>query len=100
MSGPNIDSLVDDLRRVVDDAEALIYATSGHATEQAQAARSRAEETVRAARERLGALQTDVTRHARDAARDADGYVRDNPWQSIALAAGVAFVVGLIVGRR
>ncbi len=100
MAEANIDTLVDDLRRVVDDAEALIYATSGTATEQAQAARARAEDTVRAARERLGSLQEEVSRRARDAARDADGYVRDNPWQAIAVAAGVAFVVGVIVGRR
>ncbi len=100
MAEANSDTLVDDLRRGVDDAGALIYATSGNATEQAQAARARAEDTVRAARERLGTLQDEVARRARDAARDADGYVRENPWQAIAVAAGVAFVVGVIVGRR
>ena len=31
---------------------------------------------------------------------EADRYVRDNPWQSIGIAAGVAFVIGVLVGRR
>jgi ElaB/YqjD/DUF883 family membrane-anchored ribosome-binding protein len=41
-----------------------------------------------------------VTRRAREALDDADEYVRENPWQSIGVAAGIAFLVGLLAGRR
>jgi ElaB/YqjD/DUF883 family membrane-anchored ribosome-binding protein len=33
-------------------------------------------------------------------ARDVDSYVHDNPWQAVAIAGGVALLLGLIMGRR
>lgn len=94
------DRLLDDLRQVVEDTEALLRATAGQAGERAQEARSRAEESLRQARTRLEGLEQEVVTRARDAAHEADRYVRDNPWQSISIAAGVAFVIGLLVSRR
>lgn len=94
------DRLLDDLRKVVEDTEALLRATAGQAGERAQEARSRAEDSLRQARERLEGLEQEVVTRARDAAHEADRYVRDNPWQSIGIAAGVAFVIGLLVSRR
>jgi ElaB/YqjD/DUF883 family membrane-anchored ribosome-binding protein len=94
------DRLLDDLRQVVEDTEALLRATAGQAGERAQEARSRAEESLRQARTRLEGLEQEVVTRARDAAHEADRYVRDNPWQSIGIAAGVAFVLGLLVSRR
>jgi ElaB/YqjD/DUF883 family membrane-anchored ribosome-binding protein len=100
MSQVNTDKLMNDLRTVLEDTEALLTATAGQAGERIQAARERAQETVRAARERLSEAQDEVTRRARQAAKDTDKYVRDNPWQAIGVAAGVAFIIGLLVSRR
>jgi ElaB/YqjD/DUF883 family membrane-anchored ribosome-binding protein len=94
------DRLLDDLRKVVEDTEALLRATAGQAGERAQEARSRVEESLRQARIRLEGLEQEVVTRARDAAHEADRYVRENPWQSIGIAAGVAFVLGLLVSRR
>jgi ElaB/YqjD/DUF883 family membrane-anchored ribosome-binding protein len=33
-------------------------------------------------------------------AEDATDYVRENPWQSIGIAAAVGVVAGLLLGRR
>ena len=35
----------------------------------------------------------------RSRARDVDSYVRDNPWQAVAVVGGVALLLGLLVGR-
>ena len=94
------DRILDDLRRVVDDAEGLMRETAGVAGERAAVARARAAESLRQARERLGALEDELFSRARDAARDTDRYVRDNPWQSIGIAAGVGLLLGLLLGRR
>jgi ElaB/YqjD/DUF883 family membrane-anchored ribosome-binding protein len=94
------DRLLDDLRKVVEDTEALLHATAGQAGERAQEARSRAADSLRQARQRLEGLEEEVVTRARDAAHEADRYVRDNPWQSIGVAAGVAFLLGLLVSRR
>jgi len=34
------------------------------------------------------------------AARDVNKQVHDNPWTAIGVAAGVAFVVGVLAGRK
>jgi ElaB/YqjD/DUF883 family membrane-anchored ribosome-binding protein len=58
-------------------------------------------------RNRFGAAQerfTDLYQGARKrvvkGAKQADATIRENPYQSIAVAAGVGLIVGLIVGRR
>ena len=100
MREASADRLMSDLRAVLEDAEALLSATAGQAGERIQAARERAQETVRAARERLSDTQEEVVRRARVAAKETDAYVRDNPWQAVGIAAGVAFIIGLLVSRR
>jgi ElaB/YqjD/DUF883 family membrane-anchored ribosome-binding protein len=97
---PNTTQLMDDLRVVVADAEALLKATAGQAGEKVDKARQRAEESVRVARERLGELEGEMTMRAREAARTTDRYVHENPWGAIGIAAGVAFILGLLSSRR
>jgi ElaB/YqjD/DUF883 family membrane-anchored ribosome-binding protein len=89
-----------DLRAVLEDAEALLTATAGQAGEKIQRARERATETVRAARERLVDTQEEVVKRAKVAAKQTDNYVHDNPWQAVGIAAGVAFIIGVLVSRR
>ena len=100
MREASADKLMSDLRAVLEDAEALLSATAGQAGERIQKARERATETVRVARERLSETQDQVIKQARQAAKDADGYVHDNPWQAVGIAAGVAFIIGVLVSRR
>jgi ElaB/YqjD/DUF883 family membrane-anchored ribosome-binding protein len=100
MSDLSTDKLIDDLRRVVVDAEALLKATAHEAGETVREARHRATDSVEAARERLEKLERDVGARAREAADDAHRYVRENPWQAIGIAAAVGVVIGLVLGRR
>jgi ElaB/YqjD/DUF883 family membrane-anchored ribosome-binding protein len=89
-----------DLRAVLEDAEALLSATAGQAGEKIQRARERAQETVKVARERLADTQEEVVKRAKVAAKQTDDYVHDNPWQAVGIAAGVAFIIGVLLSRR
>ena len=100
MREASADRLMSDLRAVLEDAEALLTATAGQAGEKIQRARERATETVRVARERLSDAQDEVVKQAKYAAKQTDSYVRENPWQAVGIAAGVAFIVGVLVSRR
>lgn len=100
MQEANVDKLVQDLRAVMEDAEALLRATAGQAGDQIRQVRARAEETLRAARERLSAAEDQLLGQVRDSAKAADRYVHDNPWAAVGIAAGVAFVLGFLVARR
>lgn len=85
--------LAEDLRTLVDDAEALLRATSNAGSAELQ---ERAQATLQDLRARLATLEDQV----RTRARDVDNYVRDNPWQAVAVAGGVALLLGLLMGRR
>jgi len=94
------DQLLDDLKTVMNDAEALLKATSAQTGEKIQEVRARAEESLRVAKQRLTAAEEEALRRAREIADATEEYVRDNPWQSVGIAAGVGLVVGLLLSRR
>jgi ElaB/YqjD/DUF883 family membrane-anchored ribosome-binding protein len=85
--------LADDLRTLMEDAEQLLRATTSAGSAELTA---RAQATLADLRERLNVVETQV----RARARDVDSYVRDNPWQAVAVTGGIALVLGLIMGRR
>jgi ElaB/YqjD/DUF883 family membrane-anchored ribosome-binding protein len=85
--------LAEELRALVSDAEALLRTSTGTAS---AAERQHAEDMLAELRTRLTALEQQVKARA----RDVDSYVRDNPWQAVAVAGGVALLLGLIMGRR
>ena len=85
--------LAEELRALVSDAEALLRSSTGTAS---AAQQQQAEDTLVELRTRLTALEQQVKARA----RDVDTYVRDNPWQAVAVAGGVALLLGLIMGRR
>lgn len=94
------DKLMADLRQVMTDAEELLHSTASHAGEKAAAARSRLQETLHVAKERLSAAETAVIEKTRQAAHATDVYVHENPWKSIGVAFSVGIVIGMLIGRR
>ena len=92
--------LIDDLTAVIRDAESLLRATAAQTGDKVDEIRTRAQESVRVAKERLATIEDQALEHARALAGDADDYVRDNPWQAVGIAAGVGLVLGLLVSRR
>ncbi|HZP94193.1 MAG TPA: DUF883 family protein [Burkholderiales bacterium] len=100
MDRVSTDKLMQDLQAVVEDAEDLLKATANQAGEKITAARARAEESVRAAKARMAAAGHEVAERSRAAAHATDHYVHENPWTSIGVAAGVGFLIGLLIGRR
>jgi ElaB/YqjD/DUF883 family membrane-anchored ribosome-binding protein len=85
--------LADELRSLVNEAEALLRSglTSGGAELQ-----GRGQDALRDLKGRLTSLEQQLNARA----RDVDTYVRDNPWQAVAVAGGVALLLGLIMARR
>jgi ElaB/YqjD/DUF883 family membrane-anchored ribosome-binding protein len=92
--------LLEDLKAVMRDAEALLRATEGQAGEKIAEIRARAEETLGGARERLRGAGDEVEARARTAARSTDAYVRENPWTAVAVAVGIGYLLGQLGRRR
>jgi len=94
------DQLVTDMKTVIADAEELLKATAGAAGDRVSAARARAEETLRSARQKLSQIDDVVIGHAKDAARATDEYVRENPWGAVGVAALAGLLVGVLISSR
>ena len=90
------EKLMADLRIVIGDAEELLKATAGQAGAKVDEARARAQESLRAARERL----EQAGAAAGVSVREIDAQVRANPWAAVGIAAGVGLVIGVLLSRR
>lgn len=94
------DRLVTDLKVVLADAEELLKLTASDAGGKLAEVRERLGEHVGSARQRLGEFEEVVMARTKEVAKATDDYVHKNPWQSIGVAAGVAFLLGMLSSRR
>lgn len=94
------EKLIADFKVVVSDAEELLRATANQAGEKAVDLRAKIQSRLADAKVRLADAEAAVIDRAKLAGRVADDYVHDNPWRSVGVAAGIGFIVGLLIGRR
>jgi ElaB/YqjD/DUF883 family membrane-anchored ribosome-binding protein len=100
MQQVSTEKLMRDLRAVVVDAEELLKATAAQTGERVDKVRAKAEESLRTARARLQDMGDNAQMQAREAAREVEQQVRENPWTAVGIAAGVGLVLGILIGRR
>ena len=94
-----MDPAIEELNRIVDQAESLLRSLGAEGGEAAEAVRGRVTQTLQQAKARLAATATDAEAVAESLADRADGYVRSNPWQAVAIAALLGGVVALLVSK-
>jgi ElaB/YqjD/DUF883 family membrane-anchored ribosome-binding protein len=80
---------VEELRNIVTEAQALLNAVGADGDEAARQVGDKLTESLDRARGTLEGLEDDASR-----------YVRDNPWQSLGLAAAIGLLAGVLVARR
>ncbi len=89
--------LLNDLRTLVSEAEKMMGdSISEHTGDAVNALRARYE----AAHERMGELYSGARTKVIAGAKCTDEAIRENPYQSMAIAAGVGILVGVLLGRR
>ena len=94
------EKLVKDIRAVISDAEEILRATADQTGEKIADLRVRIQDRLLGARIRLDAAEEALINKTRAAARAADDYVHESPWQAVGIGAGVGFLIGLLLGRR
>jgi ElaB/YqjD/DUF883 family membrane-anchored ribosome-binding protein len=94
------EKFVADMKVLVADTEELLRATASQAGEKAAVARERIQATLAATKAKLIDAERALLDKTKQAAKATDDYVHDNPWQAVGIAAGVGFLLGLLIGRR
>lgn len=91
------EELLQDLRALVSEAEAMLGdSLKEHSSEAVEALRARYEAT----QERLAEFYAGAKKKVVAGARYTDEAIRTHPYQSIAIAAGVGLLVGVLLGRN
>lgn len=89
-----------DLKALANDAEALLRATAGDASEKARETRERLAEAIEKAKATYRDLQARGIATAKEAAQKADETIRAHPYESLAVALGVGVLIGLLLRRK
>jgi ElaB/YqjD/DUF883 family membrane-anchored ribosome-binding protein len=92
--------LANDFQILVKDAEKLLEHTATLAGDQADELRAQIHESLLKAKESLKETQESLSEKSKEVVIQAEDYVQANPWQSIGIAAGVGFLIGLLASRR
>ncbi len=94
------DKLGADLKAVLADVEALLKQAASSTGQQAAELRERAAESLHRASIRLAEARDAAAERSRIAVRRTDDWVHAHPWAAVGAAAGVGFLLGLLVSRR
>jgi len=90
----NMEKLSSDLKELTGDAEAMLQATAGQAGEKMEELRQRLSLALGSAKTTYHQIQAKTVAGA----RSADRAIREHPYESIGIAAGAAFGLGLLIG--
>jgi ElaB/YqjD/DUF883 family membrane-anchored ribosome-binding protein len=89
------DKLVEDVKVLTKDVQELLKATASVVGDKAAEARVRVEESLKVAQDKLSVVHGNVKARGQEALSATDGYVRDNPWNAVGIAAGIGFLLGI-----
>jgi len=94
------EKLVEDLKAVVNDAEALLKATANQTGEKIAEVRAKAEESLKTAKVRIAEEGMEIMEKAKSAAKSTDEFVHAHPWKAVGIGAIAGFAIGLLISRR
>lgn len=87
-------ALMDDVRQLLKDAEALYQAAADDGTKEGKALKEKLKAQLDRAQRQLADMEDSVVERTRQAAADADDLVHSKPYHAM----GIAAVVGLLLG--
>jgi len=100
MSDISTEKFMHDMRAVVIDAEELLKASAAQTGERIEKVRSRAEDSLKAARAWFLEAGDSAQARATQAARDVNDQVHKHPWTAAGVAAGIGLLIGILIGRK
>ncbi|MGH8218309.1 MAG: DUF883 family protein [Steroidobacteraceae bacterium] len=96
----NAAALGEELRNIVDHAEALLEAISDEGDPTLSSLRGRVSASIETARTHLDEMQSDAQRTSEKAAAALARWVDENPWMAVAIGAGAGLAIGMWLTSR
>jgi ElaB/YqjD/DUF883 family membrane-anchored ribosome-binding protein len=92
--------MLSDLQAALEDTESALNDLAEEGGNLSKGMRDKISANLQDLKQKLLETEKMVAEKAKVAAKATDEYVHENPWQSIGVAAGIGFLVGLLVSRR
>jgi len=99
-SGMARERVLQDLKTLARDSEALLKVTAGDLSEKAKGARARLADALERAKTTCAELQDQTVASAKAAAKKADVLIRDHPYESAGVAFGIGLLIGILITRK
>ncbi len=96
----NLKVINQDLKTLVKDAQSLFQTAAVLSGEKAEEVRGRGMQLLDAALVKAHEVQASSIIAGKEMATAADGYVKENPWRTMAAAAGTGLLLGVLFGRK
>jgi len=90
--------LLVDFNAVMSEADQLLQLVTEEGGDKANALRGKVERNLNAAKQKLLDLEDAVMEKTKATAHATDEYVHENPWQTVAIAAGLSAAIGAVIG--
>lgn len=98
--GRSKDELMQEFRNLISEGESLLKSTTNLSGEALMQARDQFKVKLSDAKKRIDEMSTVAQQNGKRAIAATEGYVRENPWPAVGVAAGVGFVVAMLTMRR
>jgi len=95
-----LDDAGTDMKALVKDAQSLLTAAASLTGTKADELRARGMRMLDAALGKGSEYKDQAMVRGKELAKNADVYVKDNPWRTVAAAAGVGLLIGVLLGRK
>jgi ElaB/YqjD/DUF883 family membrane-anchored ribosome-binding protein len=96
----NLNDASTDVKALVKDAQSLLTAAAALTGTKADELRERGMAMLDTALGKANKVQGQAVVKGKELAHTADVYVKDNPWRTVAVAAGVGVLLGVLLGRK
>lgn len=92
--------LIEDTKLLIADTQALLQLIADQTSENVTDLRFRLEDKIAKYKKDLTRLQDASISKVKEIGHATDEYVHHEPWKTIGIAAGIAFIVGMLVCRN
>ena len=94
------EQLLSEFKALVSDTGQLLQHSVELTGDEAEALRGQINTSLQRAGQALGSTEQALLERGKEVLSDSEEYVRQHPLQSLAIGAGVGFLLGLLVSRR
>jgi ElaB/YqjD/DUF883 family membrane-anchored ribosome-binding protein len=95
-----LNNINSDIKILLNDARVLFNSAASLSGDKAQEVRERGQRLLDAALLKTQEYQAQAVDAGKEIANRTDEYVKQNPWRTVAIGAGVGLLIGVLLGRK